>query len=148
MNKSLLLSFLFLMFLPFSVSSADTNNQVQTITTQNVSGKIILITMSRACHCTLLKCDTMRERVRDVLTNSRFARVPIEEVDYSTQQATAEKYFQQYQLSFMPVLIAVDRSGKECFKCSTDLVIDELIKALDKILEDEKSLEAEQGDKL
>jgi len=75
--------------------------------------KIILITTSQACHCTLERCSKGEDTV-NVLIQQFSEKLNFEKLDYAQEQTLAAELGKKYRFSNLPVLLFFD--NEETFK--------------------------------
>jgi len=136
--KSFLVLIMFcLAFLTQGYSQTNTSTNSISFTTNNYLGSIILISVSKSCHCVLEKCKSVREAIKTVLTNKKYEKITFTEIDYSSDWNTANDVLNKYQLSFLPCFVVFDED-KIYYKDSNNFDNEKFIQALDDILERKK----------
>ena len=92
------------------------------MTEKEVTGHVIFISNSQACHCTLERCNQIREKLQEIIDGDTEykGRVEIQEIDDATDPKKADEYFKQYELGFIPSVILKDNKGEILYKTSYD----------------------------
>ena len=92
------------------------------ITEKDVIGQVIFISNSQACHCTLERCNQIREKLQEIIDGDTEykGRVEIQEIDDATDSKTADEIFKKYELWFIPSVILKDNKGEMLYKTSYD----------------------------
>jgi len=92
------------------------------ITEKDVIGQVIFISNSQACHCTLERCNQIREKLKEIIDGDTEykGRVDIQEIDDATEPKKADEIFKKYELWFIPSVILKDNKGEMLYKTSYD----------------------------
>jgi hypothetical protein len=92
------------------------------MTEKEVTGHVIFISNSQACHCTLERCNQIREKLQEIIDGDTEynGRVEIQEIDDATDPKKVDEYFKQYELGFIPSVILKDNKGEILYKTSYD----------------------------
>jgi hypothetical protein len=72
--------------------------------------QVVYITMSKACSCTLERC-----QAGDIIVGNVFAgekKGLLKRLDYSTEKEAARMYVKQYHITQAPALLFLDAQGK------------------------------------
>lgn len=89
---------------------------------KDVTEQVIFISNSQACHCTLDRCNQIREKLKEIIDgNTEYkGRVEIQEIDDAVDPKKADEIFKEYELGFIPSVILKDNKGKMLYKTSYD----------------------------
>ncbi len=82
-------------------------------------GQVIYITLSKACSCTLERCQAGDIIVGNVFTGPR--KDILKRIDYSTNKETAKVYIKQYGIVQAPALLFIDTEGKLLWMAAGEL---------------------------
>jgi len=95
-------------------------SKVSSSTDATKIGEIIFVSNSEACHCTLERCDFIRERLKSILLeDKRYENViEINEIDYAKARQQIAKIYEQYKLWFIPSVILINKTGKIYYQSS------------------------------
>jgi hypothetical protein len=77
---------------------------------QRQLGQVVYITVSKACSCTLERCQAGDIIIGNVFTGSR--KELLKRIDYSTNKEDARVYLKQYGITQAPALLFLDTQGK------------------------------------
>ncbi len=80
--------------------------------------KVVYITLSKACSCTLERCQAGDIIVATVFTGER--KRLLKRLDYSTEKE-AKEYVKQYHITQGPALLFLDAQGKVLWTMSGEL---------------------------
>ena len=72
--------------------------------------QVVYITLSKACSCTLERCQAGDITVGNIFSGER-SRL-LKRLDYSTDKEAAGVYMKQYQITLAPALLFLDAQGK------------------------------------
>jgi hypothetical protein len=72
--------------------------------------QVVYITMSKACDCTLVRCQAGDIMVGNVFNGGRQGL--LKRIDYATDKETARVYIKKYHVTQAPALLFLDPQGK------------------------------------
>jgi hypothetical protein len=81
--------------------------------------QVVYITMSKACSCTLERCQAGDIIVGNIFTGER--KRLLKRLDYSTEKEAARVYVKQYHITQAPALLFLDDQGKVLWMASGEL---------------------------
>ena len=90
--------------------------------------QVIYVTVSKACGCTLDRC-----QAGDLVVETAFAgerQGLLKRLDYSTDKETARQYIKKYRLTMPPSLIFLDAQGNILWRTEGDLDYDTVLEKL------------------
>lgn len=90
--------------------------------------QVIYVTVSKACGCTLDRC-----QAGDLVVETAFAgerQGLLKRLDYSTDKETARQYIKKYRLTMPPSLIFLDAQGNLLWRTEGDLDYDTVLEKL------------------
>lgn len=73
-------------------------------------GQVVYITLSKACSCTLERCQAGDIIIGNVFTGAR--KELLKRLDYSTEKEATKVYLKQYGITQAPALLFLDTQGK------------------------------------
>jgi hypothetical protein len=73
-------------------------------------GQVVYITLSKACSCTLERCQAGDIIIGNVFTGPR--KELLKRLDYSTEKEATRVYLKQYGITQAPALLFIDTQGK------------------------------------
>jgi hypothetical protein len=73
-------------------------------------GQVVYITLSKACSCTLERCQAGDIIIGNVFTGSK--KELLKRLDYSTEKEATKVYLKQYGITQAPALLFLDTQGK------------------------------------
>ena len=71
--------------------------------------RVVLLTTSKACSCTLERCQAGEELVKEVFAKARPGLV--QRLDYAQDKVKAKEYIKKYHLIALPALLFLDEYG-------------------------------------
>ena len=113
------------------------SRRVASVKRKEKKGKIIYVTLSQACGCTMDKCREV-DTIVDTLLESAGERIAFKSVDYVTKKRKANAILEKYGASFIPVIILLDSEGRAIYKSEDYVKKEELLKALKVLVGEEK----------
>ena len=90
--------------------------------------KVIYVTMSKACGCTLTRC-----RIGDRVVDQVFAGARqglLQRLDYSTEREAVRAIFKKYRVTQVPALLLLDEQGNLLWMTAGELSATEIEKQL------------------
>lgn len=115
----------------FSCSNSS-STQISLPNSQGNLARIIFITTSRGCQCTLTRCTDAEKVLTKVLKN--YPNAPtMEKVDYAMEQNKALYFVRKYSAMMLPILYLVDVNDNLLWKKDGDFNEAELIDVLNKL---------------
>lgn len=94
--------------------------------------RIIFITTSRGCQCTLTRCSAAEKVLQKVLKN--YPHAPkVEKVDYAMEQNKALYFVKKYSAMMLPILYLVDADENLLWKKDGDFTEAELMDVMNKL---------------
>ena len=90
--------------------------------------QVIYVTVSKACGCTLDRC-----QAGDLVVETAFAgerQGLLKRLDYSTDKETARQFIKKYRLTMPPSLIFLDAQGNLLWRTEGDLDYDTVLEKL------------------
>lgn len=107
---------LFSVFLTVCSSTTKSEDQHQAAAEQNrVEGeksltRIVFITTSRACDCTMTRCQNAESSLQKAIT--KYPKVPRpEQIDYASETERARKLISKYTAVMLPIIYFIDEDG-------------------------------------
>jgi hypothetical protein len=81
-------------------------------------GRIIFVHDSKACQCTLERCEEARKTLKsEIFNNPNLESLfEIEEIDYSSDPVVAEGIFKKNGFALLPYVILTDTTGSILYK--------------------------------
>ncbi|MDD5528612.1 MAG: hypothetical protein PHX21_01120 [bacterium] len=110
-----------------AINKIDTSAQNKTVETnpsdkseQLKTGlpKVILLTTSEGCKCTLEKCSAGEKTVKDYVSQSQ-GKITFEKFDYIKEQDATGKLAEKYGVTTIPALLFFDKQGNFTGKLET-----------------------------
>ena len=86
---------------------------------QRQLGQVVYITLSKACSCTLVRCQAGDIIMGNVFSGER--KGLLKRLDYSTDKEAARVYLKQYGVTQAPALLFLDTQGKLLWMASGEL---------------------------
>ena len=86
------------------------NNPTVSQAEQRQLGQVVYITLSKACSCTLERCQAGDIIIGNVFTGAR--KEFLKRLDYSTEKEATRVYLKQYGITQAPALLFLDTQGK------------------------------------
>lgn len=86
---------------------------------QEKVAQVVYITLSKACSCTLERCQAGDIAVGNVFNGARQGL--LKRIDYSTDRETARVYIKKYRVTQAPALLFLDAQGNLLWQASGEL---------------------------
>jgi len=106
----LLLAAIFLLAASYAAASQAERRQL---------GQVVYITVSKACSCTLERCQAGDIIIGNVFASPRKAL--LKRLDYSTEKEATRMYLKQYGITQAPALLFLDAQGKLLYMAMGEL---------------------------
>lgn len=123
---------LFGLFLLHSCSTPSSSQESNLPKSQGKLARIIFITTSKGCQCTLTRCIEAEKILQRVLKN--YPNAPkVEKVDYAVEQTKAIYFVKKYSAMMLPILYLTDSKENLLWKKDGDFNEAELVDVLNKL---------------
>ena len=100
----------------------------ETIAAQPKVSQVVYIAMSKACGCTLDRCQAGDLVLNKVFVGERQGL--LKRIDYSTDKETARQYIKKYGLTMPPSLLFLDAQGNLLWRTEGDVDYDTVLEKL------------------
>jgi hypothetical protein len=84
--------------------------------------KVVYITLSKACNCTLERCQAGDWVVERVFKGEKQAL--LKRFDYATDKSAVQEYVSKYHLPMPPALLFLDKDGNLLWRADGELDLD------------------------
>lgn len=81
--------------------------------------RVVLVTTSKACSCTLERCQAGEELVKQVFAKARPGL--LQRLDYALNKDQAKEYIKKYHLIALPALLFLDAKGNVLWSAAGEL---------------------------
>ncbi len=122
-NRAALIGLSFLVLVPLSLFGP--------LSAQGASprlARVVYLTTSKACDCTLELCKAADGVVAQVFTDAR--QPLVQRLDYARDKTTARDYIRKYHLYTIPALLFLDAQGNLLWSAVGELRKEEIIEQL------------------
>ncbi len=97
-------------------------------------GEIIFIYASKACGCTKVKCVRGKNDLQSILTNKKYNKIKLTEIDQSLKRKEAGEVLKKYNLFSIPSFFILDKNGDLYYKGAYPFNREKCIQTLEDIL--------------
>ena len=119
MGRKIMIGMLFTMMLTFTLTTTDVT---MSYGEQSKLAQAVYITLSKACSCTLERCQAGDWVVEKVFVGEKKAL--LKRIDYATDKDAGQEYIAKYHLAMPPSLLFLDKEGNLLWRADGELDLD------------------------
>ncbi len=119
MGRKIVVGILFTIMLTFTLTTTDIT---MSYGEQSKLAQAVYITLSKACSCTLERCQAGDWVVEKVFVGEK--KSLLKRIDYATDKDAAREYVAKYHLPMPPSLLFLDKDGNLLWRADGELDLD------------------------